>query len=169
MIIIKGVNRQSPKRAGVRAGHPVLAATLGLTVLAALAAGCGTFEKQKAEKFASVKIQAISEREIRVAIGDVFRDHGFKVTQTKTNVICEKEGTSADNVLFGNWMGEEPVWVRVKLTVLSFGEDRYRLQCLAYKVRDKGSLAFEEEVQVSGMGSHGYQKLLNEVADRFKK
>jgi hypothetical protein len=142
---------------------------LALVVVALGAAGCGTFDKQKAEKFASVKIHALSEREIRTAISDVFRDHEFKVILTKTNVICEKEGSAGDNFLYGNWVGGEPVWVRIKLTIVPMMEGAYRLQCLAFKVRDKGSLAFEEEVQVSGMGSHHYQKLLEEVADRFKE
>ena len=90
------------------------------------------------------------------------------LTEAEYALICEKQGSSMDNVAYGNWTGGEPVYVRVKVEAVLLSQGTCRLQCLAYKVRDKGSFAFEEEVKVAGMGSHAYQKMLNEVAAKLK-
>jgi hypothetical protein len=140
---------------------------LVLAVAALPLAGCGTFDKPTAQKFASVKIEGFGPIQIRDTTAKVFREQGFNVTLSKTNLLCEKEGTSSDNVVYGNWMGGEPVWLRVKVTIVPLYEDVCRLQCVAFHVRDKGSAAFEEEVQVSKMSAHPYRKLLEEVARRL--
>jgi hypothetical protein len=137
--------------------------------LALWAAGCGTFDQSSAEKFASVIIKGNTPRQIRDVAADVFAGHGYKVVITKTNLICERMGSGVDNVAYGNWMsGEQPVYVRVRVEAVQLSQGTCRLQCLAYKVRDRGSFAFEEEVKVYNVGSHAYQKMLNEVADRLK-
>ena len=141
---------------------------LALAGLALATTGCGTFDKAPASKFASVRIEGNTPGQIRDAAAAVFRDHGFKVTLGKTNLVCEKEGSGMDNFAYGNWMGGEPVWLRVKVTIVPLSEGTFRLQCLAYKVRDKGSFAFEEEVQVSRMSSRPYRKMLEEVAARLR-
>jgi hypothetical protein len=145
--------------------HFILIAIAGLALWMA---GCGTFDQGTAEKFASVKIQGNTPRQIRDAAADVFTGHGYKVIITKTNLICEKLGSNMDNVAYGNWTGGEPVYVRVKVEAVQLSQGTCRLQCLAFKVRDRGSFAFEEEVKVAGMGSHAYQKMLNEVAAKLK-
>src|ERR1043166_3349935 len=147
----------------------VLAAPLFLLPLLSLTlTGCGTFDKPTAAKFASVVIEGHTPAQIRDAATRVFAEHGYKVITTKTNLICEKEASSTDNVVYGNWMGGEPVWLRVKITIVTLSDGIYRLQSLAFHVRDKGSFAFEEEVQVSKMSSRPYRKLFQEVAARLR-
>ena len=142
---------------------------LFLPLLAPLITGCGTFDKPSAEKFASVIIEGQTPARIRDVTAGYFRERGFNiVAMSKTNVVCEKQGSSSDNVVYGNWMGGEPVWLRIKLTIVPLNEGLCRLQCLAFKVRDKGSMAFEEEVQVSKMAAHHYRKIMQEVAARLR-
>ena len=162
------ISEQHPAGAAVPGAFswPIMLIAMG--GLAVWMAGCGTFDQGSAESFASVKIQGNTPRQIRDAAADVFAGHGYKVIMTKTNLICEKQGSSMDNVAYGNWTGGEPVYVRVKVEAVLLSQGTCRLQCLAYKVRDKGSFAFEEEVKVAGMGSHAYQKMLNEVAAKLK-
>jgi len=145
-----------------------LSVLLAIGGLALATAGCGTFDKAPASKFAAVRIQGNTPGQIRDAAAEVFRDHGFRVTLGKTNLVCEKEGSGMDNFAYGNWMGGEPVWLRVKATIVPLSEATFRLQCLAYKVRDKGSFAFEEEVQVSRMSSRPYRKMFEEVAAKLR-
>jgi hypothetical protein len=139
-----------------------------LPALALALTGCGTFDKPTAAKFASVIIEGHTPAQIRDAATRVFAEQGFKVITTKTNLICEKEASSTDNVVYGNWMGGEPVWLRIRVTIVTLSDGIYRLQCVAFHVRDKGSFAFEEEVQVSKMASHPYRKSLEEVAARLR-
>jgi hypothetical protein len=140
-----------------------------LPLLALTFTGCGTFDKPSAAQFASVLIEGHSAAQIRDVTARYFREQGFNVpVMSRTNVVVEKQGSSGDNVVYGNWMGGEPVWLRIKLTIVPVHDDLYRLQCLAFHVRDKGSMAFEEEVQVSKMAAHHYRKMLEEIAGRLR-
>jgi len=73
-----------------------------------------------------------------------------------------------NEIAYGNWLGDIPVWVRVKGSVVPLGEMTYRLQCQAYMVRDRGTGA-EEEVALSHLHKGSYQKLLDKVAQRLAK
>jgi hypothetical protein len=142
---------------------------IGGVGLALTGAGCST-NKPNPSKFAFVDIYGHSPIQIRDAAAEIFRDNDYRVIPSKTNfsLVCEKQGSKMDEVAYGNWMGEEPIWVRVKVTIVPRAEGAFRIQCLAYKVRDKGSFAFEEELKVARMGRRSYQKMLEQVATSLK-
>jgi len=71
-----------------------------------------------------------------------------------------------NEIAYGNWLGDIPVWVRVKASIISAGEMTYRLQCQAFMVRDKGTGA-EEEVALGALHRGSYQKLMDKVAQRL--
>ncbi len=65
----------------------------------------------------------------------------------------------------GSWLGDEPLYIRVRLAVTPLGSETFRLGCRVCYVRDRGTLV-EEEVPVHFL--HGtYKKLLEEVARRL--
>jgi hypothetical protein len=158
------MNRTSKKPAtgGYLLAHFLLA--LGL-----LSTACQSTDKPASASFASVVITGNTPGQIGDTASDVFREDGYKVAQRDPNhLVFEKEGTRMDNFAYGSWMGDTPVWIRVKGSVVPAGEMTFRLQCTAYMVRDIWS-STEEEVALGGLHRGPYQKLLDEVARRLTK
>jgi hypothetical protein len=143
----------------------------GLVVLVIVSLTVGTgcqSADQKASNLASVVISGNTPGQIREAAKDVFVKNGYEPARTgPAGLIFEKQGSSMSNFAYGNWMGDAPIWMRVKLNIVPAGEMAYRLQCSAYIIRDRGG-ATEEELPVSKVHKGRYKKLLEEVAQRFK-
>jgi hypothetical protein len=139
---------------------------LGLSTL--LNSGCRSTPKSKAHGFASVIINGNTPGQISAVAAEVFRAHGYKAAEVgRTALVFEKKGTSLSNLAYGSWLGDTPIWERVKVTIVPVAEMAFRLQCQAYRVQDKGG-AIEEEVKIGSLHAHPYQKLLEEVAARFQ-
>jgi len=117
--------------------------------------------------FAEVVLTGNTPGQIRNATVAVFADNGYKTRRSDPGeMVFEKEGSRMNNFAYGSWMGDTPVWVRVKATVTPVGEMKCRLECRPYLVRDIGSAA-EQELSVSTLHRGPYQKLLDEVAKRL--
>jgi hypothetical protein len=137
-----------------------------LFIFCVLGAGCHSTD-QPASSFASTTISGNTPGQIRDAALLVFREDGYRAAQLDPGaLIFEKEGTRMNEIAYGNWLGDIPVWVRVKASVVPYGEMTYRLQCQAFMVRDRGTGA-EEEVALGGLHRGPYQKLLDKVAQRL--
>jgi hypothetical protein len=137
-----------------------------LAMVCVAGAGCHS-TGQPASSFASTTISGNTPGQIRNAAMAVFREDGYRASQLDPGaMIFEKEGTKMNEIAYGNWLGDIPVWVRVKASVVSYGEMTYRLQCQAFMVRDRGTGA-EEELALSGLHRGPYQKLLDKVAQRL--
>jgi hypothetical protein len=135
-------------------------------VLASL--GCQSTDKSASASFASVVISGNTPGQIRDAAVEVFGENGYKATQTDpAKLVFEKEGSRMNNFAYGSWLADETVWVRVKAAIVPIGEMAFRLQCHAYMVRDRET-ATEEEVALSSLSKGPYQKLVDQVANRFK-
>jgi len=129
--------------------------------------GCQSTGKPASARFASVEIQGNTPGQIRDMTTQVFTEHQYHASHSNMDsMVFEKEGTGWNNVAYGNWTGEG-VWERVKASIVPVSEGKFRLQCNAYMVRDKGGTT-EEEIKLSSLKSHRYQKLLNEVSQRFR-
>ena len=140
---------------------------LSCIVCLLVSAGCASTGKSTAPNFASVLISGNTPGQIRVAASDVFRENGYRVAQADAGgLVFEKKASRMDNFAYGSWLGDIPVWIRVKGSVVPAGEMSFRLQCAAYMVHDMGS-ATEEEAALSRLHRGPYQKLLDEVAKRF--
>lgn len=130
-------------------------------------AGCSSPEQGSSSGFAAVTIKGNTPGQISEAAIAVFTEAGYAVVVPgRTRLVFEKEGSSMNNLAYGSWMGETPVWVRVRASVVPAGEATHRLECRAWMVRDHGS-HLEEEVKASPMARGAYQKLLEEVARRL--
>ncbi len=130
--------------------------------------GCQSTDKPASASFASVVISGNTPGQIRDAAVAVFSAKGYKVTQTDpAGLVFEKEANRMNNFAYGSWLGDAPVWARVKAAIVPMGEMAFRLQCHAYMVRDRGS-STEEEAALSSLRKGPYQKLLEEIAARFK-
>jgi hypothetical protein len=133
---------------------------------ALLVDGCRSPGKPDAARFASVPIHGHTVDKVRDATAQVFHADGFKVLkQGWANLTLEKEGSSMNNIAYGNWMGSG-IWVRAKVTIVDIAPDECRLDCEAFLVRNRGE-SVEEEIKINKLHSHHYQKLLEEVAKRL--
>ncbi len=130
--------------------------------------GCKSTDKPDSARFASVEIHGNTPGQIGNMAVTVFREKDYTVAKrTLTNLVFEKEGSSMQNVAYGNWIGDTPIWVRVKVSIVTTGETKCRLECHAFLLRGRGE-STEEEIHISHFRSGPYQKLLDEVAKRLK-
>ena len=157
-------------RQGPSAAQPAwLAAILVLVVCFLGTLGCHSTDRPASASFASTTITGNTPGQIRDAAIVVFRQDGYKATRIDPNsLLFEKEGTKMNEIAYGSWLGDVPVWVRVKASVEPLGEMTFRLQCRAFMVRDRGR-ATEEEVALSNLHKGSYQKLLDKVAQQLAK
>jgi hypothetical protein len=134
---------------------------------ALLTQGCSSTGKPSSARFASVEIQGNTPGQIRDATIEVFRANGYSVTHAKLDqMVFEIKGGGWSNFAYGNWSDDKGVWVRVKASIVPVSEETFRLQCHAYMIRDRNG-STEEEIALTNLQSHSYQKLMNEVAARF--
>lgn len=139
-----------------------------LWLLCLLVTGCHS-TNQSASSFASTTITGNTPGQIRDAAVRVFQEDGYQAKRVDPDALLfEKEGSRMDEIAYGNWLGDIPVWVRVKASIVSAGEMTHRLQCQAFMVRDRGTGA-EEEVALRTMHRGSYQKLMDKVAQRLGK
>jgi len=130
---------------------------------------CRSTDEAASSGLASVTISGNTPGQIREAATDVFLRNGYQVARTDpATLVFEKQGSGMSNFAYGNWLGDEPIWMRVKVNIVPAGEMTFRLQCSAYIVRDRGG-ATEEELAVSKVRKGKYKKLLEEVARQFTR
>ena len=147
-------------------GHRILPVAAAALLLVG-AIGCQSDKHAISGKFAAVLLSGNTPGQIRNAAVTVFLDNGYKVRQTDPNaMVFEKQGSRMNNFAYGNWVGDTPIWVRVKSSVVPVGDMRCRLECTAYLVRDIAG-ASEEELPVNSLHKGPYQKMLEEVAKRL--
>lgn len=138
------------------------------------AVGCRTTSKPAggeaaAGAIASIQLRGNTPGQIREVATEVFEEHGYiRGSRRPSEMVFEKPGSKLSNIVYGSWIGDTPVWIRVKLFLAPAGEQEYTLECKAYHVQDKGS-ATEEELKIGRLGSGAYRKLLDEIAARFQK
>jgi hypothetical protein len=138
-----------------------------LCLLGCAGTGCRSTGGSSSQPFASVEIRGHTPGQIHDVALEVFREHGYKLTQPgPTRLVFEKPASKMDNLAYGNWVGDTPIWVRIKVAIVPFTEAVFRLQCEAFLVRDKGSTV-AEEIQISRVRARPYKKMLEATARRL--
>ncbi len=144
-----------------------LVGPLLLALCVAAGPGCKSSDKSATASFASVIITGSTPGQIRNVAVQVFDDHGYKTAQRDpAHLVFEKEGTRMDNLAYGTWLNDKPVYIRFKASVVPAGEKTFCLQGMAYLVQDIGT-GTEEEIAVKHYNRKPYQKILDEVAKRM--
>jgi hypothetical protein len=144
----------------------------GICVAAASIAliGCKSLNKPASASFASVRIQGHTAEQIRAASAVVFQQDGYTLVEGhRPEMVFEKEGSRWDQIAYGSWVNEAPVWLRAKVTMVPLSADTFRLQCQAYKVRNKGDPLTEDQVRIGNSHNKPYQALLDEVLGQLKR
>ena len=137
----------------------MLLATAGAGVI-----GCKSLDKPHSASFASVQIQGHTAEQIRAATVVVFEQDGYAPADVgRSEMVFEKQGSRWDRIAYGSWIDDDAVWVRVRVSMVPLSEGVFRLQCQAFKVRDKGDAVFEQQVRLRNNQSKPYQALLDKV------
>jgi hypothetical protein len=147
-----------------------LATGIFVTAAGIALSGCKSLNKPASASFASVRIQGHTAEQIRAASVVVFQQDGYTVVDGKrSEMLFEKEGSRWDQIAYGSWVNETPVWLRAKVSLVPLSDDIFRLQCQAYKVRNKGDPLTEDQVRIGNSHSKPYQALLDEVLAQLKR
>jgi hypothetical protein len=131
--------------------------------------GCKSLDKTATESFASVRIDGHTPEQIRGATAVVFQQDGYTAVEVrKPEMVFEKEGSRWDQIAYGSWVNDADVWVRVRVSVVPLSGGEFRLQCRAFKVRNKGDPLTEEQVRMRSAQSKPFQVLLDKVSGQLK-
>jgi hypothetical protein len=149
-------------------GRRILAlVTLGCCALAGQ--GCRSTGQLNPVPFAAVEIPGNTPGQVAEAATEVFREHGYQLAEPgRTNLVFEKKAGGWNNLAYGSWLGDTPIWVRVKVRIFPLVGPGCELECRAFLVNEKDS-ATEEERPVSRRHRSQYQQLLEEIAKRFRR
>lgn len=132
-----------------------------------LVAGCASANKLGGSGMAAVLLQYSTPGQISEAVQEVFRENGYQVARAGlSQLVLEKEGSSINNLVYGNWTPGGGVWTRVKVRIIAAGEATWRVECDVFRVLDRNSLV-EEEVKLSDWKGRGAQDLLDQVAKKL--
>jgi hypothetical protein len=140
-------------------------------LLAALTlAGCRLGQPGSAS-FASVTISNHSTSDIQLATAKVFQEDGYQILPAgPSQMLFQREGTRGQNIAYegigGTHYGAQTL-VRVRASLVDFGNGSFRLQCQAYIVTDAGDKFLQEEQPLSNVSRGPYQALLNKVKSRL--
>lgn len=131
--------------------------------------GCKSADKTASASFASVRIQGHTPEQIKAATVVVFQlDEYTAADIRRSEMVFEREGSRWDQIAYGSWVNDASVWNRVRVSLVPLAADTFRLQCQAFKVRNKGDPLTEEQVKIGNSHRKRYQALLDKVAERLK-
>lgn len=112
---------------------------------------------------AAITVKARSVFNVTDVVERVFVDDGYQTTQrTGESMTFESKATRTDKLLYGDWL-EGDITQRVRVTITSNGEERYRVRCIPYVVRDPHDVSFEDQHRRAQLFSFHYSSLLKEV------
>ena len=141
-----------------------------LGIISTVLVGCSSMDKPASASFASVRIQGHTAEQIRGATVVVFQQDGYVAANVSgAEMVFEKEGSRWDQIAYGSWVNEAPVWIRVRVSMVSLSADLFRLQCQAYKVRNKGDPLAEDQIVIRNRNSKPYQTLLDKVLGQLNR
>ena len=142
-------------------------AVFALLLSCVAVAGCHSTPEAQEGILSSVVLRGNTPGQIAQVTTEVFRKHDYEVSEAGLNrLMFEKKGSAMNSLAYGSWFPDEPVWVRVRASIVPTGEQTFRLQCSGWLVKDRGG-ATEEEIKIRHMHHRPYDELLGEVAARL--
>ncbi len=131
--------------------------------------GCQSPDDPPSPAFASVTLSGRTAKEIFDTATDVFREEGYDTYRsTAKELVFEKEGTRANQLAHGGWIGDQGVRLRVRATLVPLDAFSHLLKCQGYRVSNTGDTFFEEEKRLDSVRGRPYQDLFDEIARRLK-
>ena len=138
----------------------------GLVALALLiVTGCRTTDAAHSGDMASVMITGHTEAEIRQAVAAVFLAHGF---ETDSDLVFDRKAAAMETAAYGGW-STNPVWLRMRVVLISPEEGRFILGCNAFLVKDRNRGLLEDEQSYTFQKRDECKDLLDQVKARLAR
>jgi hypothetical protein len=138
-----------------------------VTLLAVVCLGCRSSRVNEPAGGVSIELRGNTPGQIFMAAQEVYATNGYYTKLlSPLRMWCEKPASKMSNLAYGDWLPGNPLYIRVKLTLVEHGEAQYRLHSQAFKLTDRGGLLEEEKLIRSGTGT--YKKLLDELAAHLR-
>jgi hypothetical protein len=136
--------------------------------VAALVVGCQSSRQPKPGAEGAFRVSGKTPAEIAGVLTQVFTANDYLVSNKGLEkLVFEKPAGKFSNFAYGNWMGEGPVWRRIKVFITPVEGGAYDIRCEAFNVRDRGGPT-EEEISVTNFRTGSCRKLLREAINRLK-
>jgi len=104
---------------------------------------------------------------IIAATTGVFLSQGFvKRSETKTQAVFDREGTSMQNFAYGSWM-EGNIWEKVTVSVEPYGKGANLLEAKVQRVSNKNDDFFSESKTLSKRARKPFQGMLDQIANQL--
>lgn len=132
-------------------------------LVATLFSGCALVEP--GAPAAAATVSARSEYEVMDAVERVFTTTGgYRIyAQTAGAITFERAGGKTGRILYGDWMMGSDIAERVRVTISSKGDGRYRIRCTPLIVQHANNGDFEDTHRTAEPFSFRYSRLLGEV------
>jgi len=112
---------------------------------------------------AAMTVRARSSFHVTDVVERVFVDDGYQtILRTGDAVTFERKASKTDSLFYGDW-NESEVTQRVRVTVATNGEEKYRVRCTPFVVRDPHDVSFEDQHRRFDLISPHLSSLLKEV------
>jgi hypothetical protein len=112
---------------------------------------------------AALTVHAHSAFNVSDIVERVFVDDGYQtILRTGDGLTFETKASKTDKLLYGDW-NEGEVTQRVRVNIASLGEEKFRLRCIPFVVRDPHDVSFEDQHRRMQIVSFHYGSLLREV------
>lgn len=112
---------------------------------------------------AALTVKAHSAFNVSDVVERVFVDDGYQtILRTGDGLTFERKASKTDQVFYGDW-NEGEVTQRVRVTIATTGDERYRLRCIPFVVRDPHDVSFEDQHRRLDLFSPHFSSLLREV------
>lgn len=135
-----------------------------LALLWLTASGCKTFNGLPEKNLAAVTITNRPAGDVQSAVGKIFRAHGFSGGLIDDNNFeFTRKGTRMDHLLYGSYVFEDTVTMKVTVTEQSQPNGDIRLGCQAWLVEADTDPVFEDDHQAHPLRKGPYQDLLKEI------
>ena len=139
--------------------NSLLMALAGFVVI-----GCKSTGQPASAPLAAVRIRDHTPEQIRAATAVVFQQDGYTAVDVHgAEMIFEKQGSRWDRIVYGSWVDDEPVRVRVRVSVVPVSDREFELRCQALRVQHKGEAGFLHEFNVAS-----FHQFLLEYCDLFR-
>jgi hypothetical protein len=119
---------------------------------------------------AAATVSARSEYEVMDVVERVFTTKGgYRIyAQTAGAITFERASTKLDRILYGDWMMGSDIAERVRVTISSKGDGKFRIRCTPLIVQHANDGDFEDAHRTAALFSFRYSKLLGEVKKDLK-
>ena len=112
---------------------------------------------------AAITVKAHSAFNVSDVVERVFVDDGYQtILRTGDGITFERKASKTDNIFYGDW-NEGEVTKRVRVGITSTGDEKYRLRCTPFVVRDPHDVSFEDQHRRFDLISPHVSGLLKEV------